>query len=335
MTRNDNTDFYRGRNILVTGGAGAVGGSLARVLGELGAIVTVLDDFSSAERWNSSTGKHLRLVEGDLLDPPVLENAFADCPAVVFHLAAFFANQNSIEHPEDDLMVNGMGVLRVLLAAEKLNNMRVVFASSGSAFKDANSPLPLSEDYVTVHLSTPYQVTKMLGELYCNYFHDSRRAETVRVRFFNSYGPGEIPSVYRNVIPNFFYRALQGHSLQITGDGGETRDFTFVDDIVNGLLRAGSAPDAAGEAFNLGSGQETRIDDLADMINGICKNKAEIEFLPRREWDVEDRRVASVEKASRVLGYHASTKLEDGLARTFEWFQDNWDNICRSANFAE
>ena len=295
----------------------------------------MLDDMSSAESWNAPAGDTLRMVAGNLLEPADLKDAFAQQPAVVFHLAAFFANQNSVEHPEDDLMVNGLGTLRVLGAAKNYRADRVVYASSGSAFKDAEAPLPLSEDYVTVNLATPYQITKMLGELYSNYFHEPGSLETVRVRFFNSFGPGEVPGLYRNVIPNFIYKALQGEALPITGDGSETRDFTYVDDVVEGLLRAGRMKSAAGHAVNLGSGRETKIVDLADRINRMTGNSAGLVYLPRRTWDGESRRVASIEKAQQILGYQPTVDLDAGLARTLNWFRDNWTDISRSTDFDE
>ena len=135
----------------------------------------------------------------------------------------------------------------------------------------SHAPLPLVEDFVSIDLDTPYQITKLLGELYANFFKNFYDLQMVRTRFFNSYGPGEVPGRYRNVIPNFIYWAMQGQPLPITGTGEETRDFTFVGDIVDGLLRAGYAPEALGEAMNLASGRETRILDLATWVNELTK----------------------------------------------------------------
>ena len=144
----------------------------------------------------------------------------------------------------------------------------------GCSIYGSSAPLPLTEEFMSLHLSSPYQITKMLGELYCNFFQHHYDLPAVKARFFNSYGPGEVPGQYRNVIPNFIYLAMQGQPLPITGTGEETRDFTFVGDIVDGLLRAGHFEAAVGQEFNLASGAETRIIDLAEMINRKVGNQA-------------------------------------------------------------
>jgi nucleoside-diphosphate-sugar epimerase len=194
--------------------------------------------------------------------------------------------------------------------------------------------MPLKEDFMSMHLSTPYQITKMLGELYCNFFQHQYEVPVVKTRFFNSYGPGEIPGQYRNVIPNFIYWAMNGGSLPITGTGEETRDFTFVGDIVDGLLRSGVMPEAIGEEFNLASGREIQIIKLAEMINKLTGNKAGINYVPRRKWDTKSRILASVDKANKIIGYTPKTSFEEGLPKALEWFKQNWDNIRTSARFA-
>jgi nucleoside-diphosphate-sugar epimerase len=173
----------------------------------------------------------------------------------------------------------------------------------------------------------------MLGELYCNFFYNHYGLKVVKPRFFNSYGPGEIPGQYRNVIPNFIYWAMKGMSLPITGTGEETRDFTYVGDIVDGLMRAGVMDNAIGEEFNLASGAETSIADLANMINEATGNKAPIKFAERRKWDTKSRLLASVEKAGQLLGYEPNTSFAIGLENTVRWFHDNWDQIEASASF--
>ena len=184
-----------------------------------------------------------------------------------------------------------------------------------------------------MHLSTPYQVTKMLGELYCNFFSDHFGLPVVKPRFFNSYGPGEVPGQYRNVIPNFIYWAMSGQPLPITGTGDETRDFTYVGDIVDGLLRAGSLPAAVGQEFNLASGAETRIIDLAQKINAATANQAGIRFAQSRKWDTKRRLLASVDRARELIGYNPSTSFDEGLDRTIRWFRDNWGRISACARF--
>ena len=325
---------YKGKRVLITGGAGAIGSNLVRAIAEAGAEkVIVLDDLSSSERWNIPSLPNVLFSEGDILDEIKLKRVFFEEPEYVFHLAAFFANQNSIDHPERDLQVNGMGTLRLLEYCALTKVKRFVYASSGCSIYGSHAPMPLKEDFMSMHLSTPYQITKMLGELYSNFFQHQYEVPVVKTRFFNSYGPGEIPGQYRNVIPNFIYWAMSGKPLPITGTGEETRDFTFVGDIVDGLLRSGVMKEAVGEEFNLASGREIEIRQLAEMINKMTGNKAGINFAPRRKWDTKSRILASVDKANKLIGYSPKTTFEQGLPQAIEWFKSNWKNIEAAATF--
>lgn len=327
------TGHYEGKRVLVTGGAGAIGSNLTRTLLNMGAKVTVLDDLSSAVRWSLPDHPKLGFVQGSVLDEEALKRVFYESPQVVYHLAALFANQNSLDHPEQDLMVNGMGTLRVLSYSTIAKVERFVYASSGCSIYGAQAPLPMKEDFMSLDLDTPYQITKLLGELYCNFYRNYHGVQTVRARFFNSFGPGEVPGRYRNVIPNFVYWALKRQPLPVMGTGEETRDWTYVTDIVDGLLRAGSMPQAVGEAFNLASGKETRVIDVATWVNELTENDAGVRYIDRRRWDTHSRRLASVEKAGALVGYEPSTEFKKGLQTTVRWFQDNWDLIERSARF--
>lgn len=329
----DYLKHYKGKVVLVTGGAGAIGSNLTRALAELGAQVIIIDDLSSGVRWNVPSLPGVLFVEGDILDEVKLKRVFFERPQIVFHLAAFFANQNSVDHPERDLMVNGLGTLRLLEYSVLSNVERFIYASSGCSIYGSESPLPLREEFMSMHLSTPYQITKMLGELYCNFFYNHYGLKVVKPRFFNSYGPGEVPGQYRNVIPNFIYWAMKGLPLPITGTGEETRDFTYVGDIVDGLLRAGVMESAIGQEFNLASGKETRIIDLAHMINEMTGNKAGIRFVQRRKWDTKSRLLASIDKARALIGYEPRTPLEVGIQNTIQWFRDNWERIEMEARF--
>ncbi len=324
---------YQGKTVLVTGGAGAIGSNLTKTLASLGARVIVLDDLSSSARWNVPSLPGVLFVEGDILDEVLLKRVFFESPQLVFHLAAFFANQNSVDHPENDLMVNGLGTLRLLEYAVLTGVERFVYASSGCSIYGSDTPLPLKEEFMSMHLSTPYQITKMLGELYCNFFSDHYGLQVVKPRFFNSYGPGEVPGQYRNVIPNFIYWAMMGQPLPITGSGEETRDFTYVDDIVDGLLRAAVFESAVGKEFNLASGEETMIIDLANMINAATDNPGGIRFSERRKWDTKSRLLASIDLAKHLIDYNPGTPFEEGLQNTVQWFRDNWDLINASAGF--
>jgi nucleoside-diphosphate-sugar epimerase len=325
---------YEGKNVLVTGGAGAIGGNLVRSLNELNtAKIVILDNRSSSCDWNVPAGPKIHFVHGDILDDEKLKFVFKDSPDIVFHLAAHFANQNSVDNPETDLMVNGMGILKVLEFAHLADVSRLVYASSGCGVYGLESTLPYQEGDVSISLHTPYQVTKLLGELYTNYYHNLYGLPIVNTRFFNSYGPGEVPGKYRNVIPNFFYWAMSGKVLPITGDGTETRDWTYVGDLVNGLLAAGVKEEAIGEAINIGSGTETRVIDMAHEVNRLTGNTLGVIHIQRRDWDAKTRLVSSIDKAQRLLGYRPRTTFNEGLKHVYEWFVDRWDDIERSAEF--
>lgn len=325
---------YEDKVILVTGGSGAIGTNLCAALVDEGArMVIVLDDLSSGYTWNIPKKKNIMFVNGCITDDIYLKRVFFEQPQYVFHLAAFFANQNSVDYPEKDLKVNGFGILKMLEYSLFNKVKRFIYASSGCSIYGSSSPLPLTEEFMSMNLSSPYQVTKMLGELYCNFFKNYYGIEVVKTRFFNSYGPGEVPGQYRNVIPNFIYWAMKGKSLPITGTGKETRDFTYVGDLVDGLLRAGYYKSIIGQEFNLASGKETRIIDIANMINEIVGNKAEIKFVQKRKWDTKNRLLASIDKAKNLIGYEPKIEFKEGLINTIKWFRENWDKIEQSVSF--
>jgi nucleoside-diphosphate-sugar epimerase len=325
---------FEGKRILVTGGAGAIGSNLVKRLNELGPErIVIIDDLSSSYEWNLPKGPRITFVRGSILDEEKLRWAFKERPEIVYHLAAHFANQNSVDNPETDLMVNGMGTLKVLEHSALVGVERFIYASSGCGIYGSDSKIPFKEHDVSMKLYTPYQVTKMLGELYTNYFHNLYGLPIVNARFFNMYGPGEVPGRYRNVIPNFFYWAMNNQALPITGTGEETRDFTYVSDIVDGLLVMASCEEAVGEAINLGTGKEIRIRDLATWVNELTKNDAGTVFKERRNWDKKTRLLASIDKARKILGYEPKTEFKEGLKRVHQWFVENWENIRKSADF--
>ena len=330
----DRENEYEGKVVLVTGGAGCIGTNLCRKLAELNAEkVVILDDLSSAYEWNIPKAKNIVFVKGSILDDEMLKRVFKEKPDYVFHLAAHFANQNSVDQPEKDLMVNGFGILKVLQYANLVKVKRFVYSSSGCGVYGLDSKMPFEEHDISISLHTPYQVTKLLGELYTNYFYNLYGLPIANARFFNVYGPGEVPGKYRNVIPNFFYWAMNKQALPITGDGTETRDWTYVDDIINGLLVMGIKEEVVGEALNLGSGKEHRVIDLANMVNELTSNEAGVKYVETRNWDVKRRLLSSIKKAKNLLGYDPQVEFDKGLKKVHEWFVDNWENIEKSAEF--
>lgn len=334
MESHEILEHYKDRRILITGGSGCIGSNLVRtILRAEPEKIVVIDDLSASYEWNLPRDERVVFIKGSILDEERMKRAFSFKPHHVFHFAAHFANQNSVDHLETDLLVNGLGTLKALEYANLAGVERFVFASSGCSVYGSQAPLPLKEDYVSLHLDTPYQIDKLLGELYCNYFCNYYKLPVAIARYFNVYGPGEVPGKYRNVIPNFIWWALHKQPLPITGTGEETRDFTFVEDIVDGTLRMGVVKEAVGEAVNLASETETRVIDLANWINELTGNKAGVVFESRRDWDKVVKRRASIGKARKILGYEPGTDIKIGLGRTYEWFRENWEHIrmCESS----
>lgn len=332
-------DHYHGKNILVTGGAGAIGSNLSIVLsqivGENGRVI-ILDNLSAIKEknpWNVTPLPNIMFVQGDVRSDVDLKRVFKENIDLVFHLAAFFANQNSIDYPEVSAEVDILGQIKLLEYSRLADIERFVYASSGCAIYGSYPKLPLKEDYISMHLTTPYQINKMTGEMYCNFYAHHYDMKIVNCRFFNSFGPGEVPGQYRNVIPNFLFWAMKGQSLPMTGTGEETRDFAFVLDLVQGLVKAGYYENAVGQNFNLASGSETSIIEMAKMVNETTGNKTPITFKPRRKWDTKPRLLASIEKAEKLIDYKPVVNFQDGLMKNIEWFKDNWDLIERLAGF--
>lgn len=314
----DNSRFWRDKQVLVTGGAGAVGGNLVEALCVGGARVVVVDDLSSGYMDNLPGPEwDYKFIRGDLADDQVLQRAFVGGVEYIFHLAAFFANQNSVEHPEDDLHTNGLATLKLAKAAARHGVERLVFASSSCVYGAGALRVAETAD---LDPETPYAITKVLGEQYLSFYQQRFELPISIVRYFNSYGPGERPGRYRNVVPNFFARALCGEPLMVMGEGLATRDFTYVEDIVAGTMRAASETQGCGEIFNLGTGKETQVLALAEEINGITGNAAGVVFKPQRAWDGVMRRCADISRARRLIGYEPTVSLQDGLAETYRWF---------------
>ncbi|KXB09563.1 nucleotide sugar epimerase [candidate division MSBL1 archaeon SCGC-AAA385M11] len=337
--KSDVLDYYAGRTILVTGGAGAIGSNLiialSRLVGDKGKII-VLDNLSairSQGTFNVTPLPNILFVQGDVREDKILKRVFKEEPGIVFHLAAFFANQNSIDYSQESAEVDIIGQVKLLEYSTISGIEKFVYASSGCAIYGSYPELPLKEDFISMHLTTPYQINKMTGEMYCNFYHHHFELPIVNCRFFNSYGPGEVPGQYRNVIPNFLYWAMNGRSLPITGSGEETRDFTYVLDLVQGLVKAGYEPKAVGENFNLAAGKEVMIRNLAQKVNKATNNQAPIYFKERRKWDTKPRLLASIQKAEELIGYRPFVDFEEGFEANIEWFRDNWTKIEQAADF--
>lgn len=298
----------------VTGGAGFIGSNLVDRLVSDGHEVVVLDNLSAGTRENLVDSiDSIRFVEGDVRDPDAVEVAVEGCE-VVYHMAALASVQISVDDPFEATDVNVGGTLGVLLASRDAGVRRVVFASSSSVYGDT-PVLPTDESMPTSPLS-PYAASKVAGEAYVRAFDASFGLEGVSLRYFNVYGPRQSPgSQYAAVVPLFLQAMSQGRPPTIHGDGGQTRDFTFVGDVADALVLAATAPEARGAAMNIGGGgQSVSILELATLIAEVVGWEGEPVHVPSRTGDVRDS-LADVSRARKLLGWEPKTSLRTGIAR--------------------
>ena len=305
------------KQVLVTGGNGAIGCNLVLELLKLNAKVTVLDDFSQSKKGNLKNHENLKVIGGDITDSKILKKVFSQNFDIVFHLAARFANEMSVNDPVEDLHVNVKGTLKLLLESAKHGVKRFVYASSSSLYGQSN--LITKKESSFPNPSTPYAVSKLSGEFYCTAIHKLYSMDYTIVRLSNSYGPHDPSGKFRNVIPNFIKAAQSNKDLIITGTGDETRDFTYVDDVVRGIILAATKIRGKNNIFNLGTGKETKIAEVAKQIIKNTKSKSKIVFHARRDFDHITRRKMDISKAKNLLGYNPKITLSDGLKRTCDW----------------
>lgn len=330
----------RGKSVLVTGGAGFVGSNLSRMLLAEGASrVHIVDNLLSADRSNLPADSRVEFTEGSIASDSVLHQ-LSDEYDFVFHLATYHGNQSSIHDPLADHEHNQLTTLKLFDRLKGFRRIRkVVYSGAGCAVaeKTFGQATATSEDApISLAMDSPYSISKIVGEFYAVYYHAQHGLPTVRARFQNVYGPGDIlgagrwrgtpATVWRNVTPTFIYKALAGESLPVEGEGEASRDFIFVEDICRGLIRCAVAG-KPGDVYNLASGVETSILELAQSINRIVGNSAPLEFRPRRTWDHSGRRFGSGEKAKAALGFESRVRLEDGLKRTVAWTLENMSTI--------
>lgn len=309
-----------GQRIVVTGGAGFVGSNVVRRLLAEKARVVVLDDFYTGDDNNLPIGEsNLEIVRGSVTEFEVVRNVIEGA-SLVFHLAA----RNiivSTRNPREDYEVNIGGTLNVLLAARELNIPRVVYSSSTSVYGNPRY-LPINEDDATNMLS-PYAVSKFAGENYCKAFYESYGLSSAVVRYSNVYGTAQRPdNPYCGVVSKFFESSMNGESPRIHGDGEQTRDFTYIDDVVEATLLAGISPKADGQVYNVGTGREVTVNQLARAIIEITGAKVEPAYVDRRDIDNIRRRVVNIEKIRRELRWIPTFTVEQGLRRTYQWLKE-------------
>ena len=299
--------------VLVTGGAGFIGSNLVRALLERGDEVRVLDNFSTGNRANL-TGLETEIVEGELRSYERVHNAVRGVE-LVYHLGALGSVPRSVQDPLTPSAVNVEGTMNVLLAARDEGVRRVVFSSSSSIY-GSEGELPRTETMAPDPIS-PYAVTKLAAERYCiSFSRVYERFETVVLRYFNVFGPNQSPlSQYAAVVPLFLTAIARGEPVTIHGDGEQSRDFTYADNVIDATLRAADAAGATGRVFNVAAGVPASVNELADAIGRVLGKSVEKRSEPPRRGDIRDS-WADVSEARRVLGYEPAVPLEEGLERT-------------------
>ena len=301
---------------LVTGGAGFIGSHLAEELLRRGHRVRVVDSLITGKRRNLESIPAAEFVEGDLAELAVAERAAAGMDYVL-HQAAIPSVPRSVEDPATSNRANITATLNVLLAARKAGVKRLVYAGSSSAYGDTPT-LPKHEGMPT-NPQSPYALQKLVGEQYCQMFTRLYGFPTVTTRYFNVFGPRQDPgSPYSGVISLFATAVLDGRPPIIHGDGGQTRDFTYIANVVDGVLRACEAPNVSGEVINVATGGRISLNDLLRVLSGLVKTSVPAIHKEPRAGDVRDSQ-ADISKARALLGYKPIVSFEDGLERTLEW----------------
>jgi UDP-glucose 4-epimerase len=333
---------FTGSTILVVGGAGFVGGALVRrLLATRPRRLVIVDNLLSADISNVPEHPAVEFILASITDDKVLEALPGDLD-FVFHLACYHGNQSSIHDPLADHQNNTLTTLKLLDRLKDFQSLnKVVYAAAGCAVaaKTFDEATATAEDApVSLFHDSPYSISKLIGEMYGNYYFLRYGLPFVKARFQNVYGPGEIlgagrwrgtsHTVWRNVTPTFVWKSLQREALPIENGGVTTRDFIFVEDIVDGLLACarGGRP---GEVYNLASGVETSILDLARLVNELTGSPTPIALAPAREWDRSGKRFGAPDKAHNELDFVAATPLRAGLQRTIEWTRGNRETIRR------
>jgi UDP-N-acetylglucosamine 4-epimerase len=313
-------------SFLITGGAGFIGSNLVEYLLKYGAgKVRVLDNLSNGFQKNIKSfleNPAFEVLEGDIRNLETCKQACAGIN-IVLHQAALGSVPRSIKDPVTTNNVNIGGFVNMLLAAKEQGVKRFVYAASSSTYGDSKA-LPKVEDNIGKPLS-PYAVTKYTNELYADVFGKTYGMEIIGLRYFNIFGPRQDPNgAYAAVIPLFIDAVLKGTSPRINGDGGQTRDFTFVENCVEANIRAALVEDSAAinQVYNIAVGDRTSLNDLFNILKEEAGSNINPEYGPDRAGDIRDS-LADISKAQRLLGYQPQVRIREGLQRTLEWFRNN------------
>lgn len=333
-------EFFNSATILVVGGAGFVGSNLVKSLLENDPkSITIVDNLISSEMFNVPMDARVKMVYGSISDDSILEKIGLDFD-FVFHLACFHGNQSSIVNPLEDHANNTFTSLKLFQHLSHSKTLKkVVYAAAACAVaeKTYHDASATTEDQpVSLYHDSPYSISKIIGELYGNYFWKRFDLPFVKARFSNAYGPREIlgagvwrgnaNTVWRNVIPTFVWRAMHGDPLSLDNGGNNSRDFIFVQDMARGLM-ACAREGGCGEVYNLATGVETTILRIAELIKKLTKSDSELILGPARDWDGSGRRFASTDKSQNDLKFKSSVDIEEGLELTVTWYKENYDFI--------
>jgi UDP-glucose 4-epimerase len=316
MFINDNN--MNNEKVLITGGFGAIGTNLISTLLINNCEIKVIDNLSSGIINYNNNIDYTFL---DITNYEKVNSYFENYkPDYIFHLAAHFANQNSVDHPISDTNTNVLGLINLLEIQKNNKNLKkFIYASSSCVYGNS---INMIEDQDISPFETPYAINKYIGELYTKYYSNIHSIPIVSVRIFNTFGPGEMPGKYRNVIPNFIEKALNCEDIIITGSGEETRDFTYVADTVDLFIKAASSEFKTAEIFNGGTGETKSIKNLAETIIKLTSSSSNIQFQPKRNWDHVVNRCSNIEKSQKLLNYLPVSNFEDGLLKTINWIRE-------------
>mgnify|MGYP000560077718 CR=1 FL=1 len=336
------SETFEKTNILVVGGAGFVGSNLVlKLLEQNPSRILIVDNLLSSDRCNVVDDARVTFIEGSITDDAILKNLPENLD-YAFHLSCYHGNQSSIADPMADHENNTLTSLKLFERLKDLKQLKkVVYAAAACAVAEKTYDTPSAtteEQPVTLYHDSPYSISKLVGELYGNYYWMRHQLPFVKARFSNVYGPreilgsgrwrGTIHTVWRNVIPTFIWRSLNGEALPLDNGGNASRDFIFVEDMARGLM-ACALKGQPGGIYNLATGKETTILQLATLINQLTGNKTPPDLKPARDWDRSGKRFASTEKSERELGFTAQIDIEEGLRRTVEWTRMHRDDIAR------
>jgi UDP-glucose 4-epimerase len=331
---------FKNQSILVVGGAGFVGSNLVhQILEQNPREIIVVDNLLSSDVSNVPSDSRVRFVFGSITDDQILRNLPNDLD-YAFHLACYHGNQSSIANPLADHDNNTLTTLKLFERLKDIKSLKkVVYAAAACAVAEKTYDIPMAtteDQAVTLYHDSPYSISKIIGELYGNYYFERHQLPFVKARFSNVYGPreilgagqwrGTVHTVWRNVTPTFIWRSMNGEALPLDNGGNASRDFIFVEDMARGLM-ACALKGAVGEIYNLATGKETSILELATLINEFTGNQTPLDLRPARDWDRSGKRFASTEKSERELGFTAKINIREGVRLTVEWTKTNSELI--------